>query len=175
MLRSARALQVNIGITRAFERAYLSHAASKGNLQISSGREVPIAGFGIADLVWVRRNKNDIEAFAVSQTVILPHLVTAFEMKIADWQKGLSQAVRYRFFAYQSFLVLPAPLAENVRAFIPLFKASGVGLIAFNQVSGSIQILIRPYTVKPLSERAYKVLCDTISLFRESKVDAPSS
>ena len=59
---------------------------------------------------------------------ILPE-VTAIEVKVANWQRALSQALRNRTFAHRSFIALPVEVAARVRR-APALLQSGIGVIA---------------------------------------------
>ena len=75
----------------AFSKAYIESVASKG----VGGLEFPLAGFGIADFVWVAWCPNGRDGSALSlerlKAVLLKHRLTAFEMKLTHWRKGLTQ------------------------------------------------------------------------------------
>ena len=61
---------------------------------------------------------------------ILPE-VTAIEVKVDNWQRGLSQALRNRIFAHRSFVALPVGVAARVRR-APALLQSGIGVIAID-------------------------------------------
>jgi hypothetical protein len=58
--------------------------------------------------------------------------IVAIEAKLTDWRGGLEQAARYRVFADQSYLALPAPTAERLARseWAPAIRQLGVGVIA---------------------------------------------
>ena len=58
---------------------------------------------------------------------ILPE-VTAIEVKVDNWQRALSQALRNRTFAHRSFIALPVKVAARVRR-APALLQSGIGVI----------------------------------------------
>jgi len=58
----------------------------------------------------------------------LPEIVSV-EVKVADWQKAVSQAGRNCIFSHRSFVALPLPIAQRVRSEI-VFRQTGVGLLA---------------------------------------------
>ena len=148
----------------AFGRAYVRLMTSGASgAQFAAGREVPVSGFGIADFVWVAWAKG-LDA-AEGRAVAGKRLgkpsgidVHAFEMKLRDWQRGLAQATRYRFFAHTSSLVLPPEQGRAAYERRALFKSAGVGLVSFDSADGQIRTLLRPRRSKPLSARAHGLM-----------------
>ena len=66
---------------------------------------------------------------------ILPE-VTAIEVKVDNWQRALSQALRNRTFAHRSFIALPVEVAARVRR-APALLQSGIGVIAITTDGGA--------------------------------------
>jgi len=66
---------------------------------------------------------------------ILPE-VTAIEVKVDNWQRALSQALRNRIFAHRSFIALPSGVAARVRR-APALLQSGIGVIAIDADGGA--------------------------------------
>ena len=107
-------------------------------------REVPVNGFGIADLVAVSWN---IETTAWPTEPLAAEVrptVRAFEFKLSDWRKGLMQAHRYRFFADVAILVLPSSKLTLTEPFHPTFRTLNVGLWGFNPMSGAVSMVLTP-------------------------------
>ena len=77
---------------------------------------------------------------------VLPR-VTAIEVKVNNWQRGLSQAFRNRIFSHRSFVALPLVVATRVRR-DPALLRSGVGVIAIDEC-GSVRILKQAATGRP--------------------------
>lgn len=146
----------------AFNRAYTAIRLGKRRLSsFCANREVPISGFGVADyvfVVWPDRTGANGRGIEVCRRKVIPRmLISAFEMKLGDWKRGLAQAIRYQFFAHRAFLVLP-PAKASLAAKMPwLFEKTGVGLIAFDPEKQTIRHLIRVRLAKPRSERAHKL------------------
>ena len=69
---------------------------------------------------------------------LLPTVI-AIEVKIGNWQRALSQALRNRIFAHRSFVALPCNVAARVQC-VPLVLRSGVGVIAIDP-AGSATIV----------------------------------
>ena len=128
-------------------------------------REVPVNGFGIADLVSVSW---DVETTAWPMEPLAAEVrptVRAFEFKLSDWRKGLMQAHRYRFFADVAILVLPSSKLPVAEPFHPTFRALNVGLWGFNPISGAISMVLTPRPRMPADrghrERAIARVLDT--------------
>ena len=142
----------------AFNRAYIG---KRRHGLFCANREVPISGFGVADyvfVVWPDRAGANGRGIEVCRRKAIPRmLISAFEMKLGDWKRGLAQVIRYQFFAHRAFLVLP-PSKASLAAKMPwLFEKTGVGLIAFDPEKQTIRHLIRVRLAKPRSERAHKL------------------
>jgi len=128
-------------------------------------REVPVNGFGIADLVAVSW---DIETTAWPMEPLAAEVrptVRAFEFKLSDWRRGLMQAHRYRFFADVAILVVPSSKLPVAEPFHPTFRALNVGLWGFNRISGTISMVLTPRPRMPADrghrERAIARVLDT--------------
>jgi hypothetical protein len=99
--------------TIAFMHAYLAQAeATHGeanSFQIAFAREIPVNGYGITDLLVVTWRVLPDESFPSGEAFakVARPVCRAFEMKLFNWQKALSQASRYRYFAHQPIVVLP--------------------------------------------------------------------
>lgn len=148
----------------AFERAYLAGPSSLGDF--ARVREVPVTGFGVADLVWLAWQGEGGSGGAIEGRGVTPPntpSIRAFEMKLQDWAKGLAQAVRYRFFAHESFLVVPMEQARLALKKRETFESAGVGLISFEPLTGRYRILIRAEKGTPLSARAHRCIVERLS------------
>lgn len=118
-------------------------------------REVPVNGFGIADLVTVSWDLSIAMLPVRSGSAELRPTVRAFEFKLSDWRRGLMQAHRYRFFADVAVLVLPAAKLSVAEAYLPTFQAINVGLWGFNEVTGTISMVTTPRPRMP-SDRGHR-------------------
>lgn len=130
----------------AFYRQFEQLRQARGQ----GGKEFSLPNFGIADLVWVC-------------TPLTGEVhITAFEMKLSEWRKALSQAYRYRYFADRAIVVLPPAKAKLAREVLPLFRDLEVGLWSFDKETGAISELFTPRRAKPKSaaarERALSLL-----------------
>lgn len=118
-------------------------------------REVPMNGFGIADLVVVswegpHHKRASLDALAETSAT-----VRAFEFKLSDWKKGLMQAHRYRFFADVAILVVPTAKLTLAQTVMDTFRALEVGLWGFNEATGAITPVYTPRPRLP-ARRNYK-------------------
>lgn len=127
-----------------FIEAYLKQMAGDG----FGGKHFALPGFGIADFVWIawRDGANKHEGSALSlerlKARATKHRLTAFEMKMTDWRKGLAQAYRYGFFADRAVLVLPPNTAAIAAKNKPLFRKLCVSLWSFDADSEKIRRLV---------------------------------
>ena len=107
------------------------------------GRHFAVAECGVADCIVLRRKDAKAE-LAKAQLM-------AFEAKLSDWRKALTQAYRYRYYADVSIVILPTDVAGPAMDNRPLFRQFGVGLWTFNPESGAICPRIAAKTQTPLS------------------------
>ena len=129
-----------------FMDAYLKQIAPAG----VGGKHFALPGFGIADFVWIAwRNATSAgEGTALSlerlKKRLLNHRLTAFEMKLTDWRKGLAQAYRYGHFADKALLVVLPATAKVALRKKDLFVHLNVGLWTFDPKSESIRKHVNP-------------------------------
>jgi hypothetical protein len=139
-----------------FSRAYIESVGPNG----FGSKEFALSGFGIADFVWIacRNDTNPDEGAALSvekrKSLLNRHKLTAFEMKLSDWRKGLAQAYRYSYFADQAVVVLPPGPAAAAKGEIDLFRRSNVGLWSFDPATATIRKLFSPRSSGPRNPRA---------------------
>ena len=113
----------------AFVRAMLQEVP----LPCAYGRNFPVPGCGVADLVMCELPGG------IDQGVRLVDLyLSAFELKLSDWKKALQQAYRYKYYADLSIVVLPARTADRAVQSSMLFEALGVGLWTLDTSTGII-------------------------------------
>jgi len=98
--------------------------------------------FGIPDLVIV-----NVEYKSGQATIIRSF---AFEMKLSNWKRAITQAYRYRAFANLSFVVIDRyflkPALENIGDFVK----SNIGLISIDR-SGFLNLHYTPKFEEPYS------------------------
>lgn len=147
--------------TIAFTHAYLAqaetihHKAKRDHLAFA--REIPVNGYGIADLLVVAWQALPDERFpGVDAFVKVTRPCTrAYECKLTDWRRAMSQAARYRFFAHQAFVVLPERTCATALRFLDTFRKIRVGLWSYSTETGRIVAHYTPRTVEPKSIRYY--------------------
>lgn len=163
--------------TIAFMRAYVEQVGSIHRrcrkTSLAFAREIPINGYGIADLYVVAWEKLANEKFPdVKSFVHVVHPCTrAFECKLTDWRRAMAQAGRYRFFANQTFVVLPKKVCTRALPFIDTFKKIRVGLWSFSMESGMITVYHTPRSLAAMSERYYFHAIDSVA--RASRKSLP--
>ena len=147
------------GFANAFIDAYSGRFPwlHSGSLRLNRimAREVPMNGFGIADLVVVSWEGLHRKAASLHTLAEVTATVRAFEFKLNDWKKGLMQAHRYRFFADVAILVVPAAKLTVAQTVMTTFRTLDVGLWGFNEATGAITAVYTPRPRLP-ARREYK-------------------
>ncbi len=132
----------------AFQRAFVAGRSGNG----VGGRQFAVSGYGMADFVWA-----DASGCESKPTLM------AFEMKLRDWKKGLSQAYRYSYFADHSVVVLPPEAIGPAKANMNTFKKMQIGLWSFDPKSRTIREIHKPKASRPRNpnakEKALSLLC----------------
>ncbi len=145
-----------------FQVAYISSLKRRG----VAYRDFPLQGYGIPDLVWLswnHRNGATVLKLRKNPAKLYAKRLTAFELKLADWRKGMMQAYRYSYFANRSILVIPPSLMKNVKAKLDLFRTAKVGLWVFDPQTKRIRKLITPRLRQPKNQLAYLKAIQAIS------------
>ncbi len=157
--------------SEAYDRKYPWVHSGSPKLNRVMAREVPMNGFGIADLVTVSWDASREAGRASPFGSDLRPTVRAFEFKLRDWRKGLMQAHRYRFFADVAILVLPTNKQAAAEPFLPTFEAVNVGLWGFSEATGAISMLFTPRPRLPVDqshrEKAIERVMATTPQFRQ--------
>lgn len=133
------------GFVRQFGQAYLSALGCRSLVW----QDFDLAGYGIADLVWIAWStpSGDSGSALSLETLrrrIARNQLTAFELKVRDWRRAFAQAIRYRYFADRAIVVLPPRIASRAAAFLDAFRRHGVGLWSFDPEAGEIRRLYTP-------------------------------
>lgn len=151
----------------AFSKAYIASVAPCG----IGGSEFALAGFGIADFVWLswRQSAINEDGTALSFENIKSELayrqLTAFEMKLSDWRKGLAQAYRYGYFSDRTIVVLPPETVKLARHELALFRKLKVGLWSFDRGTNRIRKYFTPRPSKPRNAKARGKALDLLGNF----------
>ena len=126
-----------IAFSGAYDRQFCAIHKGTTKFNRAMAREVPVNGFGIADLVTVSWGESAVPT------------MRAFELKLSDWRRGLMQAHRYRFFADVAILVVPVSKIAIIDRFMRTFKALNVGLWGFDEATGIISQIFTPRPRRP--------------------------
>jgi len=147
-----------------FAKAYRTQFSSlhrrSPNTSIALVREVPVSGYGIADLVAVawpggKTGKSKVPVRAAEFAARVSPTVRAFEVKMRDWRKALRQASRYRFFAHVPVAVLPANGNDAALRNLETFRILGVGLWTFDPDTERVRPYFTPRRRKPRDTRQH--------------------
>jgi hypothetical protein len=156
----------------AFAQAYCRdyarlHSGSPKLIRIIA-REVPVNGFGIADLVTLSWKEPTHESPRQNQEPEPQTTIRAFELKLFDWRRGLMQAHRYRYFADASILVIPSVRLPAACEYLDTFRNLNVGLWGFDDMTGCISLVFTPRPRRPFDvrhrERAISHMSDVARL-----------
>ena len=124
-------------------------------------REFDLSGCGIADFLWVQFTDKPMRKKEVEK-------ITAFEVKLKDWKKGIAQAYRYSYFADMVYLVLPEQKISSAMNNNDLFNQWGIGLYGFNEESKEYSQHIEAHDNGPrnkmVREKALKQLSRELNL-----------
>ena len=113
-----------------------------------SGRSLQAIDHALCQLVDARIVTRRGRAFALSRrwrTIVTD--IVAVEIKVQNWRRGLAQAARNQIFAHRSYLALPEPVAQRIKA-DKLFRIFGVGIVGITP-SGRIRIVRAARRTKP--------------------------
>lgn len=159
--------------TLKFARTYLgNHTAIHHKTKkrsIVCARQVAVNGFGIADIVavsWDSNQQQNENLLTIDDFMkIYSPTVRAFEIKLNNWRKGITQTHRYRYFANSAILVLPSSKITLALKYLDTFKAIHVGLWSFDFYSQRILTYYTPRPSTPLTnkhtKRVIKSLAET--------------
>lgn len=137
----------------SFHRNFAAAHKGKG----VGGRHFELAGYGIADLVWM-----DFVETGASVNDREPRL-TAFEMKLKDWRRALSQAFRYSYFSDRAIVVLPTDAAARAQGHLHVFERLGIGLWGYEPKDENIETFFTPTRTKAKNPAAHEKALDRIS------------
>ncbi len=106
-------------------------------------------GYGIPDLITFAWSTDQNQATVLSLEALRQKLqrqqLTAFELKLRDWRKGIVQAYRYRYFCDRSIVVLPGVVADRASKRLELFASLDVGLWSFDPDTDVITKYFTPH------------------------------
>jgi len=175
--RRPHAITAETRFTIKFAKAYIDqhksiHRRSKKN-EIACVRQIAINGFGIADMMsvsWTSIEQNKSLLTVDDFLNIYRPTLRAFEVKLTNWRKGMTQAHRYRYFADATVLVLPTDIIANAMEYRETFERIHVGLWAFDMESSRIV----PYcTPRPTSALETKYRRRSIQIIANTSIVLP--
>src|SRR4029077_12539520 len=106
----------------SFERAFVAEHYQTRQI---TWRDFALQGYGIPDLITFAWSTDQNQATVLSLEALRLKLqrqqLTAFELKLRDWRKGIVQAYRYRYFCDRSIVVLPGVVADRTSKRLELF------------------------------------------------------
>jgi len=145
-----------IAFARAYTRDFSAVHRKTEKKPLAMAREIPVNGYGIADLVVVCAKPDpalydDAEDFVER---VRPS-TRAFECKLKDWRAAMIQAVRYRYFAHQAIVVLPPDTCARALEYAETFRLVKVGLWSYDAVSDRIAAHHTPRPAPPKSFRHF--------------------
>jgi hypothetical protein len=98
------------------------------------GRYFAMPGCGVADFI-ICQLPIDITKNFDYDCISL----TAIEVKISDWRRGIQQAYRYKYYADLSVVVVPFENAAKALKSVNCFDLLGIGLWTYDSAKGIIQ------------------------------------
>jgi hypothetical protein len=140
----------------AFQRDFGAERVGQG----IGGRHFAVSGYGIADFVWAELGRQSSHGKSQRQPMLI-----AFEMKLTNWKRALSQAYRYSYFADEAIVVMPPGEAEIAASHLDIFRALDIGLWMFNAKTADIQPMHMPTRARPRNPAAK---AKAVSLFERS-------
>lgn len=105
--------------------------------------------FGIPDLIFVKKNSKKRISYA-------------YEAKLSNWSRALTQAFRYKAFVNKSFVILDHDHINPALSNTDKFCKANVGLISIDD-SGNVQCYYNPYYEAPYSPRLENKFNEKIS------------
>ena len=109
--------------------------------------------FGIPDLVIANLDQSDNSRKRMRSF--------AFEMKLRNWKRALTQAYRYKSFSDYSYVMLDNSNIQPALKNIELFRRSNIGLLGIDG-SGAIKTYHKPLLAKPYEKSLFRLLKDNL-------------
>ena len=89
----------------------------------------------------------------------------AFEMKLADWKRALTQAFRYAAFAHYAYVLMDYAYVERALRSLDQFLRANIGLLSFSK-TGRLRVHHRPVCRTPyapaLRAKLHKKICNEV-------------
>lgn len=106
--------------------------------------------YGIPDYLFIEKKHND-----------LTHII-AFELKLRNWKRGLTQAFKYRCYANQSYVVVDETHISSAIKNMNFFSQFNIGLASFN-INNEFRIFCYPKYSVPFSNHLTKRVITKLS------------
>lgn len=78
--------------------------------------------------------------------------IWAFELKLSNWKRALFQALQYKSFSNYSIVVFPLSKRKTLVSNLNMFITFNVGVLLFDDLSGSLEFLFAPKREKANSK-----------------------
>ena len=158
----------------SFERAFVAGYCRTKQI---TWRDFALQGYGIPDLItfaWsTPQNQGTLFSLEALRQKLQRQRLTAFELKLRDWRKGIVQAYRYRYFCDCSIVVLPRDVVDKASKRLELFGSLDVGLWSFDPDTDVITKYFTPHqgTARNLEARnkAIELILNKIQLCKAFK------
>jgi len=149
-------LKFVISFAREFYNKFYQKRPNSKDIFIA--RELPMNGYGIADLV-IYIYPSETKSIKRKS----PSTLISFEMKLSDWRKGLAQATKYKYFSNQSVVVLPDFVVKRAFKFVNNFKELKVGLWSYSEKTRKTRKYYTPKRAGAINNKLYNLAIDKIT------------
>lgn len=138
----------------SFANTYLNSINMlSNNYDYLVARELPLNGYGIADLILIKApSENNIRNTKNKDS----SSIIAFEMKMNNWKRALSQAYKYKYFSNQSIVVLPNHKELLIIKNLETFKQLEVGIWTYDKKHKTINKIFTPKKNIPFNNESYE-------------------
>lgn len=168
VLRRRNTSGLNHPIRDEFSLAVLH--AMPSNVPISLRRIRERLGWGEVDRLadqlarlcehgFVHHERTDVYRKA-KQLKSVVNCCVALEAKLSDWRSGIVQAVRYRLFANEVYVLLPVEMASTASQHAERFRETGVGLALWD--GESLHLAVRGTKRPPVSPVANALSTESV-------------
>lgn len=104
----------------------------------------------LESLAYIRNNKGTYILNAIYNEVVLDNI--AIEAKLKNWKRALYQAFRYKWFSYQSYVVMDSSYVKPALSNLHEFKKLNIGLAEINLL-GEVSTHYRPSKEQPICKK----------------------
>lgn len=115
--------------------------------------------------------KNE-DCYYLHKNFVYPKIIfESYELKLRDWKKALSQAIKNLEFSTFSWVVLPKEICDNLKSdTIDLYNEYGIGILSLN-VNGKTKIILKAKrnNDKSLNNSSYIVSLNKFIVYQYTK------